>query len=799
MPGNITLTLNVPRTELRRKGWTKSKTCGSLKPAIFDERNGRFRVGPWPDDFWKEPNTGTIMFAPATQRPDYREYDVFEELKIPKYKVRVAGDGMLYRDYDGTYYSERVAGGVIIEPLLEVTIQTILVHMKTTMKVVLETKDPLAVNEGFCVFIYPAGIYTDRATDYMLIGFGGRQYVLHIKMNGTASLWSNAGTYADPEWIERTSFNFGQGGVQHNRPFSVTVIPWGTEFISFVFSQGGADVKPSLSALKTSTQSAFLYKISAHEDAPDFDSVLGDTIKTKAGALSIAIRGADYQYAFALSKVRYPTEEKTLTIFQEHIPEPKPHAEPTVEPLKVEPAESEITATYVNQEDEAWDKAVDTAINAKVKFKASTGGLYSPYLTGLTWDVPPLTHTPDWTPIDISTEWTLIRFQRTTELDVSVGEFKIQRQADLPLVYKCGGPIQVKVGGETVWDGYITNKKPTIEGKSALVTDQTEARDMWLRLNKAKIGSYKFLDREAVVTIAKDLIMRVGFTDEEVEIDDPDGYLAQFLFGGFKDPNDTKAFNPDATVGDALREFKKRFGPVPFRVRWTGIKWRIYAAPQYEYDPAAEEPDVSKLPTKIFYTQLSLATQNNEIDRWDNDEYLITSSLEFCRSQPKYNSLVGRGATGTGDGAKASEAVIGDELLTDPPSVTDPDHVDFTGFIDTEYKTFADAQNQAELSQLTRAEWDWNRSERPPLEFAAEWNQTIDVDQFIWIIGVDDEGNTVSLGAFRIEHIDVEMAYDYPSRGGMKWSYGGSYTVVFVGVAESEDAPMFTDILPLAA
>ncbi len=332
----------------------------------------------------------------------------------------------------------------------------------------------------------------------------------------------------------------------------------------------------------------------------------------------------------------------------------------------------------------------------------------------------------------------------------------------------------------------MTHRQPTLSGPLVVNEDQVSARDMWLRLNEYFVTDYQFLDGLNLLDVIQALIRRCGFLQAEISVYDPGDYLASIEFGGFSDPNDQKGINTEASVGDVLRDLLKLYTPLPIRVRWVNGLWLIYLAPQY---------DPNTPPTIRFYLESSLSEYVQDADRYAAYEYKIKSYPEWTIEEPDFNALIVRGATTTGNEAEAIEAVI-PAIKSDARSVLDPLSPDFMGRVKTKIMGPPEvtASSQAELDRQARAYWDQNRRKPAILEFAGEWQPEIDVDQFIWVIGIDPDGYRVSYGAYRIEMIDVSIERDFDSRGGSdsRWSYEGNYTCVYVGSATDVDTPMFT-------
>jgi hypothetical protein len=808
--------LNYPRTELLKEGWEKSRLASSIQAAEMGTKPGSDEQQLIPTaiskNLWQEPNTGVIMLRPGPLNPQW-----WEDTSLDQYRMSI--DDWSYGS-DGSGLTPLLAAGGnfsmltrraskvsdIIEMQVDLALMAILDLMDSEMRWVMQTKTTLYHNEGFSMWLHPMGIYTDRATDYMLIAFGNK-YVLHMQMNGSASLYAkdrNTGDYK-----KKVTFSFAQGGVDHTKPFQLTVIPWGRHYITFLFSQSTDSQKLAQTAVKAPTVASFLYNISKYEGGLDLDQTFNTYMKTEAAPLSVAIRRKLYNYGFSWARVRYPSTA-TLTTLPESIPEIK-DVTPDIllrgydGQISYDLAtQTSLTVTAVNGTNGPFNGFTDTLVASRIVFNSDSNKIYTPELWSIDYTVEAQTHTPDWTPLDISDRWTMLRIQRGTDPDQKRCEVKLQNDPGFYGILSGWGPLRVNCLDQTdtsvpIFDGYIYHRQPTLEGFLVTVADQISARDMWIRLNEMPAPDSKFLDSQSnLVDTIKAYIKKAGFLESDINLIDPNGYLSSIQFGGFTDPNDQKGINMDGSCGDVLREILKLYTPLPIRVRPVNGKWDIYLAPQY--NPATP-------PSKIFLLKSGESSVVGDLNRFLAGEYYITTYPEWTVEEPDFNALIVRGATTTGQDAEAIEAVI-PWVKADPRSVQDSSYAGFMGR--AKVKTVGppdipEAQTQGELNRCARAYWDQNRRKLPLLEFGGEWQPEVDCDDFIWIIGVNPQGQRVSYGAYRIETLDVQFEMDGRDESGnpayafaqkwsntdVRWSYQGNYTCVYVGKAEDANTPMF--------
>ena len=318
---------------------------------------------------------------------------------------------------------------------------------------------------------------------------------------------------------------------------------------------------------------------------------------------------------------------------------------------------------------------------------------------------------------------------------------------------------------------------------------------MWARLDEKYTGDYTFLEGMPLGQVFFGLLQDAGFAASQIWIDDPDGSWSTLNFEGFQDPNDRITVNPDATVGDVIRHFIKIFWVVPIRCLWTGTQWHLYTQPTYNY--VADTP-----PAKIFSTRSFNLTDTL---RWTKSIYHIKSDMEFDIEPIEFNALIGRAVSGVAAHGEGIQSSIPNNQPNDTSSwawrtVNDPTSPWFVGRTKLKYLNPPEivlAQDQTSLDMMTYAYWQRYSKKLPRVEFNAEWQPGIDVDNIIWIVGTSQTADALgtqfppvfgqdslltSYGAWRIDHLDVECRWDRTGKDDT-FSYTAKYTCVFVGKA----------------
>lgn len=822
MASNVKIEFKVPRNEIGVPSFRKTRLASTIQPLQWTPNPsvpGSIKAvkGSLPDDLWREPHTGVIMMRPL---PLHAEY----------YGSRFAGGGLLgvqgvsdwnfnplniVNELHGIGVRLRTGrisiASAYIEYLVDASIMAILNQWGSTMVPMFTTKTPLEKNQGWSMWVHPNGIFNDRAVDYMAVHFGGR-YTLRLRLNGTASL--NALIGYDPDtgdaiWSEKAQFKYADSGVEHGQPFQITCVPFGFDYIAFVFTKANEPEKAARSSLNVGDKNVFLYKIWDKEDiAQTFDEATKQWIKYNSHNVTISVVKNLYNHTFQFARNYFPTDAVSIYAWPESMNEPIPGVVPTVQSYGFEPGNglgsfsTITTGPLVNHKFQAYNPTTDFKIAPNFIFNATSDGLYSPELWSYDLLRDALIVVPDWEIEDVSTKWNYLRFIRGTDGEALSSEIGLTRVDNLftKMLKPQADPVRVSIKNSAgtfvpVYEGYVELTHPTLELTHLHI--KYECRDMWLRLNETFVDDFDFLDGKSVRDTIRLLILKAGFLDDDIEITDPDGLLASLSYSGFRDPNDQKAIDPGKSVGDVIRHIQTYFWSRPLRVIWRDGKWQIYLAPQYTYVPGT--PPNYKFTAALTPVEAGMS----DLTRWQNKIYKIESNLEFTTKPLEFNRLIVRTTTGVGSGAEGIQATItnvyGNSWFW--KSVYDPTHAWFIGrtksmVVMPPGAIAAQAVDDLECYGRTY----WERYSRPlqPIEFRGQWLPDIHEDMFIWVTGKSPTDGLVSFGAYRIDHIDVDIRRDSPNTD-TRFTFQARYTCYWVGKADSGIIPMFTtdENLPL--
>lgn len=840
---NVTVELDHGFPEIQIPGWKKMRLAGNFQPAVFVPNPAlggvKLEKATLSQYLWREPNTGVLMLKPMTLHADFWENeDKFLSSLLEEAAWRVDSfvnptgivfgtptSGTILTIPKAAMYSVRETASASFSALtVDAFIATLLPTYNAEMVPVAQLKESLAINEGFTVWVHPPGIYTDRAKDYEVITFG-RKYALHLRMDGTATLqvdinYVNGEASTTDGWKEVAVFKFSQGGVDHGKPFQVTVIPWGYEYITFLFTQSAEPSKQTRSSLPTNTKTTFLYQCSKYEGKfPREDKISKQWVKTEAAPITVILRRDLYNYGMAFARIKYPTAQQ-LIIWNEDMPCANDAGNPSLfvqgfqGQRKGSAGGTQVISTYTNHKNLSWNASQDTKPTVKLTLYPDDTGTYTPEIWNYELTVPTKVWTPPWTPEDITDLFSFIRIQKHNEPDTAKAEMTIVDDSSRfsKILKMAGHPFRISIDGPlgefVAFDGYYDRNMPTLENiipqgitsssTSTKNTAQFTAFDMWARLNETFVDEYTFLDGLNMLDVLKSLLNKAGFSDDYIFVDDPTGYIGSFTFESFQTPDDWKAISPDASVGDVIRLLFKNYWARPIRLVWKGTYWHIYAAPTYTY--------VHNSPPALRFSTVTPADVTDST-RWGNGLLKVKDRLEFTQEKIDFNFLIGRCVRESGEGADGYAAYIPNTTEGSDPSydyfawrsTNDPTYPWFVGRTIVKVvqpPTIMLATSLKELEKITRIYYERFAKKRPRVEFLGEWLPGIEVDTIFWLTGRDPSGNMVSYGAYVIDHMDIQIRFNWAN---MTWAYECRYTATLKGKATTTDIPMYTtdDNIPL--
>lgn len=804
MAGAVRLDLNWPRKTLQFPGWCESVDRHTLHPFGHENAGEQLEALDNPPDFlFQMPIEGCWMLKPTIWHPDFAD-NATKRSAATFGLTEFEGSSNFKQDAKGTLLKAKK----ILDPVASSVGAFDDAPTDAGMIWGLRTLVPLSHNEGWSIRVKPSGTLGDATSKYMGIGWGGKFY-LELDCEGSARLYHNDGNDATPDWrrLGQLRWRPGGGGDNSSTPYSITCIPFGAEHLAFLVSEWSLTRYNSAKgynyqyrAWMRDQVTAYIVRLKSQWDIEcPKDIVDGVPRKTEPGPLMVAFQEQDVQYTCSIRRVIYdeslfPYLSQGKTYWNRwQVPYTVSSVEPSMEVIGYEPNGTEVFGILTNDHGIVWTPATDTVACPAVQYNITAGsGPHSPELWGLTLKRDRVIHTPSFTSRDVSDEWQMVRFTRTTAPEATRATFKyVLPPARHAEIMNTIGPLRLVMEGSDgvdypVWEGLTTQRKPTVEGPKAITIDQLTAGDMFMLLNETPC-EVEQINGKTHYDVLLQLLEAAGFdstTDIDVETATAT-ILQELAFSGWDDGGGGSA-GPDrgASVGDFIRSYVERFSiqDRPYlRVRWRGDKWRV------EFSPT-----VPSSPDLLFYHDDRMLRDGSlteafsdraEATRKQDGELAALSSFEFTIEPPAFNELTVIGSARSGEGESALGAFYYDDR-----AVTDPL---YEWFIGRRRRALLQPPEVVEASQhdinrLGRVRWEQAHANRRLCAVRAEYDPAvIDVDKFVMLVGRDPDGNQCSYGMWRIDAFDAEVTYD-PT-----YSWSADYRLVKVSDYGTTDYPYF--------
>lgn len=824
----IRVLLDYPRPEIKTPGFGMTRVAGAFKFAALKREfkytgslvvvTGRNRYTPADIDpkAWQEPSTGIVMLRPRALYANFMEdagaqpdrYDVSEFdhgssdgggalfIQLPNRRALV-----LRRENKDSDFVELTVPANVAASLTQT-------GGANGLGWASKTKTYLARNEGFGFLIVPHGTAEDRSADYKV--FTWDRFSVRVQMNGIALFAVNMGSTVDPEWVVKSAFNFGNAGINHTRPFTIYILPFGRKFIGVYFGQGGMPGYEPVRSASAAKRSAFLFDIEkAGLPTPEFDNSMKHYVKTEAGNLYVAIQKKKHHYQWQPFKLRYPFDA-TITLMPEQLGITRPY-DPVFTAYGYQPTGTTLAPmSNVNAFGDAFDKLTDIEVVPRFTMTHIASGPYQNLYTPELWYFDLEVETEGWNPPyvedDISHLWTELRIQRGVDPDLFEGHIKANYEDHHFQLYRRGTPFLIEIDGKPAMQGYAKRPHHTIGGTTSkypvgqlMVDTEFEIKNEWYRFETTPIMESIAIDGKTIKEVVSKLIKRTGYTDADI-IFDPE--IENLKLEGFTENNEVKTFNEDTMIADVFREIIKKFG---FQgrsymriVKGDDAKWHIGFAPEFIEGITAD-------PRVFFYLDTSLAPMNiAEQERWKttvlNEEgeeepqdahFIITSRPECISNAGEWNAAKFTTATGAESSADGLQIII----PPNPKVFDDPGSYLFEGLVRAGVigPPEITATDEKSLTRQGRMMYDQAQRDQLVFTFDAEWQPAIKEDLHFIIVGRDRNGDPCSYGVFRIETVDVTIRRDITPGSAVdesSWSWTANYTVIYVARSASDDFPM---------
>lgn len=842
----IALTVNDSRQELLKDGWAKSRISSSIRVAELTTTEGvggapvlRMLPAALPPSVWQDPDTGYVMLRPSSLRDDYAESPEFYAGRVPlaQLDIPVQPTGIpLFEEpaepNSGTPKlitllvedTNAAITGLSSQPAWANAVHT--ASNDDGLTFVAVTKTPLAINEGVTLTLVPSGLASDRSAAWFGVMIGDRYYI-QLGMNGSAALWeyrySAYATGTADDWVRREEFQYNQGGVNHTEPFQITIFPWGMEFISVLFSQATQPNQEPRASDRRLSSNTFTFQVGLNTgDVPRFDQDHGHYVKLEPAVVRLAMRKQRYQYAFLMAKLRFGASE-TFYCAPEQLTEPK-GAGVGVTPLGFYPGGSTITTAVVNEDGAPWDIFQNVRFSPILTLISSPDRRYTPELWGLEFDVPAQVHVPPSIPKDISTVWSSLNWRESCASDLTELRIVMRRDKDWRNLVKLDGCVTLKIDGQERWQGYITRYQPHFDGlpvtshyvqaldenEGVPLRDNPVADDHWQRLNETDGANFRSLTQRYLGEIFREGLQRAGYAADEIDVA-PE--LDDMQIGGFERASDWKQPNEDATIGDLFRRIIKTYGTQNRGnircVRRRGV-WRVYVARSFR--PGVDLPHVVFMLDDTVFFEPGSVTDEQRYTMAGGPYLRVLTQPEIEVRRPEFNELRCFTTDEPSENAIAQAAFI----AAHPRTLTDPTYVRYEGRARPTTMGPSDCghlSTQNEIERFARRTYDEEYRKSIVWTHAAEWQPSVEPDQFAWVVGRGPDGYPVSYGVWRIEEVEITIDLDNvpdstrptfgsdgtPAGGWLgdrSFTWQADYTLAWESAYEEGDAVMWSEVYP---
>lgn len=698
----------------------------------------------------------------------------------------------------------------------------------------LKTDTPLYANESFCVHVQPLGTFAEGGGVIWAMGFGHHHYI-EVTGAGVVDYWYNTNELvSSPRWQKIKTLGVGVGEGKWVNSFYLSITPLGKDAIRIRASNATPSEEwPHYGHDALKASDAVIHMNRFRKSPCRFDVTLHDYIKTEAAHVFIAFPKDEGSAAFTFHRSRFAANYETL-LAGENLGYPRSAAPVFYGFGTPRAGGGVISGTFIDDTGGLYSPGTSTSIACSLdSWVPGTfdvrGYVYTPVLTKIAYKIPSSVVLRDDPPeaLDWSRVWRKIEFTLTVHPKATLCSVELNRTFDWRNLLKLDAQLDVTVDGEYVWSGYWEINKPMQVGSFTsepfgtsldrdlmrtprLEGDVQATERLWTKLEETPGEAFAFLRPGNVAEAITRILNFAGIRDEDIVI--ADAALADMDFDDPDDEGRSYTGASGASMADIARNVIEKYAVQGQEAIWIRLIGGVYTIGISQY----YENGVSDLPEKVFYLHPGVMPPQEfgytDAERWagiDGYKYyaIISESLDVTVERAAGNMLAAY--------APASPD-LDDDLLAcyitpHPDTLGDPNNYNFENRIrpwTANAEASANASGLLELARFARKEYDRNGAPRASLNIDAEWQPGIEPGDIVWIQGLrvleeaEDRphGIPVSYGAWRIEEIDVTIECDDEDADGLEHSramtWTGHYTMVYAGIAETEEIPMFTTVLP---
>lgn len=811
----VAVKLNHTRLELTEPPYDRELEARNMEPAekwtgvssglLEDPESYRAR------GIWKEPFFGRLMLRPNLLDEDFWHTSAFESDKLQLSDFQSSAG-----DFKGHFLS--VSGATPTNPAIRTThgsASASIVNLAgLTINVLGSTKPPsrilelasntlhgwhiktsrsFARNEGFSFTYTFEDLNVSRVFPTNVVLFGN-EFALVLGYGGRAAFWQNQNPgLGDAGWVRLGSINYSEANDSFaGKPITFTILPFALNHIAVYI---GDTLKMTEytgvnSGLYLGPARRAVFKV---REQPQYDSA--NDIYRITDAAPIHFGGLlGQQFSLQVSALRYPTS-KEFFLSADYIG-PARTGTPQFTTRGTTNRGAMVVAAY-NKASQAWDSATDkTTLAPKISFFAGHGmpgsgvesqNVYSPELTSLRSRIDQVITSIARTPVDLTTYWSDIEVQQSTEHEVGHADittipsenlYQHRRTAQWPAYIEVTDPyVSDGAGGYSaktyrIFEGIIKPNRSII-GSQRPVMDFT-IRDYWQLLRERPVMNAGWFDGQYLFKAIKVILNGCGFDDSIIVVDDAAKSIKLPL--GKNDSDRMFAFHPgdnaQELVGNILEWHSDvRLTPRYARTGWhaddrgsngagagTAVfeddcVWHLFLDPLYKSNVTISAK---------FYFAFPTGYSKSDVERYSAAiPELIAEEYEPEVLEPEFNYLYVDAATSTGKDATCERVTH-----VNVASITDPNSADYLarvklGYVPPELSGANSLEEALRVAQLLER---YAMHTLEVVSFKGEWRPKLRPYDFVELYGIDfsvTPKKLTKLGVFRIEEMNVELNSEF--------------------------------------
>ena len=759
---SVLVEFGVPYPDLLQPGWGTTRSGGGIRAAEL--WGGELLPAARPRGLWQSPD-GVLMLRPSALAERLEIDPAFEPLWMGLAQFAHA-PGRWIESQAATGSRTRVmalqrvgVGDVAVTAPGATGAAAAFAVLHPDLACVLMSHNPLSVNEGIGITVQPTGTVETKHPSLCAVAYGGLAW--QILGSGRVDVWRWDGG----NWLYDYTAAITQGGFDPARPFSLAIQPYGADKVALIASgQPGGDERRGRFGGDEETAGA----VYSRPDA-GWSEALGQSVKTTATPLWVYLPRETAAPAITICRSRFWAAD--LTMAPDWAEESRPAGTAAASQVlgivgqtsgvgaaaRIVRAAGDSTpgARLVGGDGAPWNG--HEYIAAAMRLEPSAGGLYSPEVWGVSYEIAARQNVPTSVPVDGTAFVRDLEITWTDEPTADYCELQFRASPDaLPEALSVPGNIRVLAEGVTIFEGDIIRRQTVVSDPlERLKVDMTlTCESLWGRFERIRLGGFRALAGRSVRDIILQAMARAGVAAHEVVFHEPE--LLDFPIGSVGSPSEVDMVEPDQSVADLLRGLGEQFGlqgRSDLQFRRAGGLWHVYFTSAW----------LGELPSLIFYSGPGTGAPESEAVRRAGDAQgrrwlkVLNPSLEFDSRRPDFNHLLAE--IGIGSGADARVARV--SIAPRPSVLTDETSSGYQGGVRRKVASggpLAVCRTEADLARVARKMYDREMLGSVSCTLTTEWAPIVQPGQ-LFGLRVGDTG----CGVWRLTRVAARFPiFDAP-------------------------------------